>query len=90
MKNLDNFEFNHTMDRKAYAEEFHARILPPNLDKNIFSVCCTDKLGEMILAECNCKYTDYGIISEYGGSLFPTDEAPQQEQNSDFKMGGMS
>lgn len=90
MKYLDNFEFDHMMDRKAYAEEFHARILPPNLDKNIFSVCCTDELGAMILAECNCKYTDYGIISEYGGNLFPTDEAPQQEQTSDFKMGGMS
>ena len=88
MKYLDNFEFDNTMDRKAYAEEFHARILPPNLDKNVFSVCCTDKLGEMILNECNCKYTDYGIISEYGGSLFPTDESPQQD--SDFKMGGMS
>lgn len=80
MKYLDNFEFDHTMDRKAYAEEFHARILPPNLDKNVFSVSCTDELGEMILAECSCKYTDYGIISEYGGSLFPTDKAPQQEQ----------
>lgn len=90
MKYLDNFEFDNTMDRKAYAEEFHARILPPNLDKNVFSVCCTDKLGEMILGECNCKYTDYGIISEYGGSLFPIDKTPQQEQKSDFKMGGMS
>ena len=90
MKYLDNYEFDHTLDRKAYAEEFNARILPPNLNKNIFSIICTNELGAMILDESHCKYTDYGIVSEYGGSLFPTDEVPQQEQNSDFNMGGIS
>lgn len=88
MKYLDNYEFNYTLDRKAYAEEFNARILPPNLDKNIFSISCTDELGEMILAESHCKYTDYGIISEYGGKLFPTDEDSQQEQTSSIEIGG--
>ncbi len=43
---------------------------------------------EMILDECSCKYTDYGIISEYGGRLFPTNEAPQQEQASSNEIGG--
>lgn len=90
MKYLDNYEFDYTLDRKAYAEEFNARILPPNLNKNVFSITCTDEFGDMILAENHCKYTDYGIISEHGGRLFPADGAPQQEQNSDLNMGGIS
>ena len=64
MKYLDNYEFNYTLDRKAYVE--------------------------MLLDECGCKQTDYGIIYEYGGKLLPTNKALQQEQNSDFNMGGIS
>lgn len=90
LNNIDSYEFNNTLDRTEYAEEFISRILPPNISKNVFSIVCNDSLGDMILEEMKCKFTDYGIISECGGHLFSQDDEPEQEQKNDFEMGGIS
>lgn len=90
LNDIDSYEFNNTLDRTEYAEEFISRILPPNISKNVFSIVCNDSLGDMILEEMKCKFTDYGIISECGGHLFSQDDEPEQEQKNDFEMGGIS
>ncbi len=90
LNNIDSYEFNNTLDRTEYAEEFISRILPPNISKNVFSIVCNDSLGDMILEEMKCKFTDYGIISECGGHLFSQDDEPEQEQKNDFEMGGIT
>ena len=90
LNDIDSYEFNNTLDRTEYAEEFISRILPPNISKNVFSIVCNDSLGDMILEEMKCKFTDYGIISECGGHLFSQDDEPEQEQKNDFEMGGIT
>ena len=90
LNNIDSYEFNNTLNRTEYAEEFNSRILPPNLSKNVFSIVCNDNLGDLILEEMKCKFTDYGIISECGGHLFSQNDEPEQEQKNDFEMGGIS
>lgn len=90
LNNIDRYEFNNSLNRTEYAKEFNSRILPPEINKNIFSIVCNDRLGDLILEEMKCKFTDYGIISECDGHLFSQNDEPEQEQKNDFEMGGIT
>ena len=66
------------------------RVAPPDFDRSLLKGACTAEFAEKIIAANECAFTEYGVISKCGGHLFSVVEAPEQEQTSDFEMGGIS
>ena len=66
------------------------RVAPPDFDRSLLKGACTAEFAEKIIAANECAFTEYGVISKCGGHLFSVVEAPDQEQTSDFEMGGIS
>lgn len=91
INNLDCYEFDGTIN---YASEFGAKYLakmmPPDFDRSLLKGACTAEFAQKILSANNCAFTEYGVISKCGGHLYLMVEAPEQEQTSDFEMGGIS
>lgn len=77
-----------------YASEFGAKYLakhmPPDFDRSLLKGACTAEFAEKIIAANECAFTEYGVVSKHGGHLFSMVEAPEQEQTSEFEMGGIS
>lgn len=77
-----------------YASEFGAKYLakmmPPDFDRSLLKGACTAEFAQKIIAANECAFTEYGVVSKHGGHLFSVVEAPEQEQTSDFEMGGIS
>lgn len=77
-----------------YTSEFGAKYLakhmPPDFDRSLLKGACTAEFAEKIIAANECAFTEYGVVSKHGGHLFSKVEAPEQEQTSDFEMGGIS
>lgn len=91
LNDLDCYEF----DRKInYAAEFGAKYLakhmPPDFDRTLLKGACTAEFAQKIIAANECVFTEYGVISKCGGHLYSMVEAPQQEQDKNFEMGGIS
>ncbi len=91
LNDLDCYEFDGTIN---YASEFGAKylseMLPPDFDRSLLKGACTAEFAEKIIAANECAFTEYGVVSKHGGHLFSVVEAPEQEQTSDFEMGGIS
>lgn len=77
-----------------YASEFGAKYLakmmPPDFDRSLLKGACTAEFAQKIISANECAFTEYGVISKCGGHLYSMVEAPEQEQTSDFEMGGIS
>ncbi len=77
-----------------YASEFGAKylakMLPPDFDRSLLKGACTAEFAQKILSANNCAFTEYGVISKCGGHLYSMVEAPHQEQDNNFEMGGLS
>lgn len=77
-----------------YASEFGAKylanLMPPDFDRSLLKGACTAEFAEKIIAANECAFTEYGVVSKHGGHLFSVVEAPEQEQTSEFEMGGIS
>lgn len=88
---LDQYEADISIN---YASEFGAnylsKMLPPDFDRSLLKGACTAEFAEKIIAANECAFTKYGVISKCGGHLYSIVEAPHQEQDNNFEMGGLS
>lgn len=88
---LDCYEFDGTIN---YASEFGAKylskMLPPDFDRSLLKGACTAEFAQKILSAKECAFTEYGVVSKCGGHLYSMVEAPDQEQENTFDMGGIS
>ena len=91
MRNIDRYEFdNEISDFSEYGEKYLLKMLPKGFDKEVLSGIGIVKFTRNLLAANGCKFTDYGVISGIDGHLFSPIKTSEQEQKSDFTMGGIS
>ncbi len=91
LNDLDSYEFDGSINYSyEFGTKYLSKMLPPDFDRSLLDGALNDNFGNKILRENKCVITDYGVVSHYGGHLYEMVEAPQQEQTSDFEMGGIS
>lgn len=91
LNDLDCYEFDGTINYVSeFGEKYLSEMLPPDFDRSLLKGACTAEFAEKIIAANECAFTEYGVVSKHGGHLFSVVEAPEQEQTSDFEMGGIS
>ena len=91
MRNLDRYEFdNEVADFSEYGEKYLLKMLPQGFDKEVLSGIGSVEFTRNLLAANGCKFTDYGVVSGIDGHLFSPIKSSEQEQKSDFTMGGIS
>ena len=91
LNDLDCYEFDGTVKHiSEFGEKYLSEMLPPDFDRSLLKGVCTAEFAEKIIAANECAFTEYGVISKCGGHLFSVVEAPEQDQTSDFEMGGIS
>lgn len=91
LNDLDCYEFDGTVNHVSeFGEKYLSEMLPPDFDRSLLKGACTAEFAEKIIAANECAFTEYGVVSKHGGHLFSVAEAPEQEQTSDFEMGGIS
>ncbi len=91
LNDLDCYEFDGTIN---YVSEFGAKylanLMPPDFDRSLLKGACTAEFAQKILSANNCNFTEYGVVSKCGGHLYSMVEAPNQEQENTFDIGGIS
>lgn len=88
---LDQYEADVSINYcSEFGSKYLSEMLPPDFDRTLLDGACTGEFAKKILCANNCTFNEYGVVSERGGHLYALIEAPQQEQNSDFNMGGIS
>lgn len=91
LKNLGGYDFDIEIeDIGDYGEKYLAKQLPPEFDKELLSGIGSVEFTRNLLAANGCKFTEYGVVSGFGGHLYATIIAPTQEQKNNFEMGGIS
>ena len=91
LNDLDCYEFNGTINNVSeFGEKYLSEMFPPDFDRSLLKGACTVEFAEKIIAANECAFTEYGVVSKHGGHLFSVAEAPEQEQTSEFEMGGIS
>ena len=91
LNDLDCYEFDGTINYVSeFGEKYLSEMLPPDFDRSLLKGACTAEFAEKIIAANECAFTEYGIISKCGGHLYSMVEAPRQEQENAFEMGGIS
>lgn len=91
LNDLDCYEFDGTVNHVSeFGEKYLSEMLPPDFDRSLLKGACTAEFAEKIIAANECAFTEYGVVSKHGGHLFSVVEAPEQEQTSEFEMGGIS
>ncbi len=89
--NLGGYDFDPGIeDIGDYGEKYLSKILPEGFDKELLSGIGSVKFTRNLLAANGCKFTDYGVVSGFGGHLYSPIIAPEQEQKNDFEMGGIT
>ncbi len=90
LNDLDCYEFNGTINNVSeFGEKYLSEMFPPDFDRSLLKGACTVEFAEKIIAANECAFTEYGVVSKHGGHLFSVVEAPEQEQTSEFEMGGI-
>lgn len=88
---LDEYEFDNTIIYPSdFGKKYLSNFLPESFDKSLLADINFYPLGDSIIRENNCGCNDYGFISARGGHLYTMIEAPQQEPQNNFEMGGIS
>ena len=91
LRNLGGYDFDFGIeDIGDYGEKYLAKQLPPEFDKDLLSGIGSVEFTRNLLAANGCKFTEYGVVSGYGGHLYSPIIAPEQEQKNDFEMGGIT
>lgn len=91
LNDLDCYEFDGTVNHVSeFGEKYLSEMLPPDFDRSLLKGACIAEFAEKIIAANEYAFTEYGVVSKRGGHLFSVVEAPEQEQTSDFEMGGIS
>ena len=88
---LDSYEFDSSIKCSSeFGTKYLSKMLPPDFDRSLIDGALNDNFGSKILRANECVITGYGAVSHCGGHLYEIIEAPEQEQTSDFIMGGIS
>lgn len=88
---LDSYEFDSSIKCSSeFGTKYLSKMLPPDFDRSLIDGALNDNFGSKILRANECVITGYGAVSHCGGHLYEMIEAPEQEQTSDFIMGGIS
>lgn len=91
LSNLNRYEFDCEVDYFGeYGEKYLLKMLPKGFDKEVLSGIGSVEFTRNLLAANGCKFTDYGVVSGIDGHLFSPIKSSEQEQKSDFTMGGIS
>ena len=91
LNDLDCYEFDVTINYVSeFGAKYLAKMLPPDFDRSLLKGACTAEFAQKILSANECAFTEYGVISKCGGHLYSMVEAPEQEQENTFDMGGIS
>lgn len=91
LNDLDCYEFDGTVNHVSeFGEKYLSEMLPPDFDRSLLKGACTAEFAQKILSANNCAFTEYGVVSKCGGHLYSMVEAPEQEQENTFEMGGIS
>ena len=91
INDLDRYEFDSSIKCSSeFGTKYLSKMLPPDFDRSLIDGALNDNFGSKILRANECVITGYGAVSHCGGHLYEMIEAPEQEQTSDFSMGGIS
>lgn len=91
LHDLDCYEFDSSINHcSEFGAKYLSKMLPPDFDRTLLKGACTAEFARKILSANECVFNEYGVVSKHGGHLYAMVETPDQEQTSDFKMGGMS
>lgn len=91
INDLDSYEFDSSIKCSSeFGTKYLSKMLPPDFDRSLIDGALNDNFGSKILRANECVITGYGAVSHCGGHLYEMIEAPEQEQTSDFSMGGIS
>ena len=91
INDLDSYEFDSSIKCSfEFGTKYLSKMLPPDFDRSLIDGALNDNFGSKILRANECVITGYGAVSHCGGHLYEMIEAPEQEQTSDFSMGGIS
>lgn len=91
LNDLDCYEFDGTINYVSeFGAKYLAKMMPPDFDRSLLKGACTAEFAQKILSANECAFTEYGVISKCGGHLYSMVEAPEQEQENTFDMGGIS
>ena len=91
INDLDRYEFDSSIKCSfEFGTKYLSKMLPPDFDRSLIDGALNDNFGSKILRANECVITGYGAVSHCGGHLYEMIEAPEQEQTSDFIMGGIS
>lgn len=91
LKNLDGYDFDISVtDALDFGRKYLSEMLPPDFDRSLLEGVNAAELAGNVLRTNGGAITSYGAVSNYGGQLYSMIEAPQQEQENNFEMGGLS
>ena len=91
INDLDSYEFDSSIKCSSeFGTKYLSKMLPPDFDRSLIDGALNDNFGSKILRANECVITGYGAVSHCGGHLYEMIEAPEQEQTSDFSIGGIS
>ena len=91
LKNLGRYDFDISVtDASDFGRKYLSEMLTPDFDRSLLDGVNTAKLAGNVFRVNGGAITLYGAVSNYGGQLYSMIEAPQQEQESSFEMGGIS
>lgn len=88
---LGGYDFDISVtDASDFGRKYLSRLMPTAFDRSLLDGVNAAEFARNVLRTNGCMMTSYGAVSGYGGHLYSMIETQIQEQNSDFKMGGMS
>ena len=91
LDSLDGYEFDGSVtEASEFGIKYLSKMLPPDFDRSLLEGVNAAELAQNVLRENGGSITTYGAVSEYGSHLYSMIEAPQQEQENSFEMGGLS
>lgn len=91
LKNLGGYNFDISVtDASDFGRKYLSAMLPPDFDRSLLDSVNAAELAGNVLRANGGVITSYGAVSEYNGQLYSMIEAPQQEQENDFEMGGIT
>ncbi len=91
LNSLGGYDFDISVtDASDFGKKYLSAMLPPDFDRSLLEGVNAAELARNVLHANGGAITLYGAVSDYGGQLYSMIEAPQQEQENKFEMGGIS
>ena len=91
LKSLSGYDFDISVtDASDFGRKYLSKLMPPDFDRSLLEGVNAAELARNVLRANGGMLTSYGAVSGYGGHLYSMIETQIQEQDSDFKMGGIS